>query len=472
MSSPVAEPSPVATRCALLAIVLVASALRLPTLGVQSLWFDEAATWGQVNGTFADIIYRTSADNYPPLYNILAWLAVQGLGDSEWVLRLPAALLGVANVWLLYALGRRIAGPTAGLIAALLLALSGFHLWHSQEARMYTLLAFAATAAGWAAIDAIERAGWRSATLLALAGTALMYSHPYGALTFAGIGLGAVLVVVGRRDWSGLAWLAGAGAVSLVAFVPWAVILLGRANVINHTGFWIESLSLNTFRQALSELSRGMIYALILAVPLLLLWRRRLVPPRIGYAPVLLVAWVIVPIVLGVVISLLLEPVFIHRYLLGILPALLLLIALSAVALTRTKRSRAIMVSLILILGLVTLFYRPLSPRTDWRSAVAEVRSQYQAGDCIGLHRPEHRVTLDYYWRDPDRCTLTEAANPETVAALDLNGKLYVLSDVARNTADRMAARIAAVLPLVETKRYHRMALFVFAADESARRSQ
>ena len=159
MSPQAAEPSPVATRYALLAIVLVASALRLPTLGTQSLWFDEAATWSQVEGTLGDLFIRTSADNYPPLYNILAWLAVQVLGDAEWVLRLPAALLAVANVPLLYLLGRRIAGPSAGLLAAALLALSAYHVWYSQEARMYSLLAFAATAYAWAAFDCWSSAG-------------------------------------------------------------------------------------------------------------------------------------------------------------------------------------------------------------------------------------------------------------------------------------------------------------------------
>jgi len=86
-----------------------AALLRLPTLGAQSFWTDEGATWIQVSGSLADVIARTAADNYPPLFNLLAWACVQAFGEAEWAMRFPSALLGIANVWLLYALV--VAGP-------------------------------------------------------------------------------------------------------------------------------------------------------------------------------------------------------------------------------------------------------------------------------------------------------------------------------------------------------------------------
>jgi mannosyltransferase len=457
-----AEPSPVATRYALLAIVLVAAALRLPTLGVQSLWFDEAATWGQVNDSFAEIIYRTSADNYPPLYNILAWLLVQVLGDAEWVLRLPAALLAIANVPLLYLLGRRIAGPSVGLLAAALLALSAYHVWYSQEARMYSLLAFAATAYGWAALRGLERPGLGPALLLAGSGIILVYSHPYGALTWAGIGLGALLVHVARRDWRGLGWLIGAGFASALVFLPWAIILIGRARVIETTGFWIATPTAGSVLEDLIRLTGGLVVLVLLAIPILLWRRRRLVPLRLGFAPVILVAWVTVPVVLGFIASLLFEPVFHPRYLLGTLPAWLLLYALALLALFASPRARVIAAALSLVVGIVVLVTDSPGPRADWRAMAARAQALYQPGDCVMMDVHYHRVALDYYWRDPDRCNIGGDASASLAAANAPEGRLFVIANMGKQWREVLASEIEQVLERVDAIEFRGITLYMF----------
>ncbi len=58
-------------------------------------------------------------------------------GTSEFALRLPSALLGAASVPLIFLLGRRVYGPAVGLAVAVVLALHGFHIFWSQNARMY-----------------------------------------------------------------------------------------------------------------------------------------------------------------------------------------------------------------------------------------------------------------------------------------------------------------------------------------------
>lgn len=462
MSTKAAEPSPAATRYALLAIILVAAALRLPTLGVQSLWFDEAATWGQVNGSFAELIYRTSADNYPPLYNILAWLAVQVLGDAEWVLRLPAALIAIANVPLLYLLGRKIAGPSAGLLAAALLALSAYHVWYSQEARMYSLLAFAATAYAWAVFRLLERRGSWATLLLSVTGAILVYSHPYGALTWAGIGLGAVLVLVSRRDWAGLGRLVGAGFATALIFLPWAIILLGRARVIETTGFWIEMPTAWSAFEDLYELSGHLIILVLVAVPLLFVRRGRLVPLHLGFAPVFLASWVAVPVLLGFAASLLFEPIFHPRYLLGTLPAWILLYALVLMALLRSFRTRVIAAALTLLLSIVVLVTDSPAPRNDWRGTAAATQRLYQADDCVMMDDHYRRVALDYYWRDAARCTIPGDASAPLAAANAPAGQLLVIANMRWDAREFLAAEIEQVLERVDAFEFRGITLFVF----------
>src|SRR5207237_10048583 len=61
------------------------------------------------------------------------------LGDSEFVVRALSALMGIATIPTLYALGTRLFGRRTGLIASTLLALNAFHIQWSQEARAYSL---------------------------------------------------------------------------------------------------------------------------------------------------------------------------------------------------------------------------------------------------------------------------------------------------------------------------------------------
>ena len=91
------------------------------------------------------MLAATARDNYPPLHNIILHFTIAMFGNPEMALRAPSALLGVGSVYLLYRVGALLWDRTTGLIAALLLALSGFHVWYSTEARMYTLLSFTAT---------------------------------------------------------------------------------------------------------------------------------------------------------------------------------------------------------------------------------------------------------------------------------------------------------------------------------------
>ena len=50
------------------------------------------------------------------------------LGLGEFAVRLPAALIGTATVYVLYLLGSAVAGRGTGLLAALLLAISPWHV--------------------------------------------------------------------------------------------------------------------------------------------------------------------------------------------------------------------------------------------------------------------------------------------------------------------------------------------------------
>ncbi len=127
----------------LVLIILLALGLRLYRLDAQSLWYDEAFSVYLARMDLAEITARTAADVQPPLYYYLlhGWITL--FGEGEAVLRGLSLLFGVLTVPLIYLVGRQLfRSRLAGVLAALLVAVSPLHLWYGQELRMYTLLTF------------------------------------------------------------------------------------------------------------------------------------------------------------------------------------------------------------------------------------------------------------------------------------------------------------------------------------------
>ncbi|MBV6521953.1 MAG: hypothetical protein MNPFHGCM_02097 [Gemmatimonadaceae bacterium] len=116
--------------------------VRLPGAGSE-LWADEVyAVMESFRTPFPQTLAIFPGDNKHPLYALLAHVALSVFGETPWAVRLPAILFGVATIPLLYALGRRITSRMEALASTALLALSYHHVWFSQNARGYSMLAF------------------------------------------------------------------------------------------------------------------------------------------------------------------------------------------------------------------------------------------------------------------------------------------------------------------------------------------
>ena len=134
---------------AIAAIALLAAALRLSTLDLQSFWYDEAFTPVHVlhPSLWATLRSVVHTENTPPLWYILEWADSRVLGTGELALRLPSALAGVATVLVAWAIGRELAGRRAAILCATFVAVNPLFIWYSQEARAYGLFVLSAAVA-------------------------------------------------------------------------------------------------------------------------------------------------------------------------------------------------------------------------------------------------------------------------------------------------------------------------------------
>jgi 4-amino-4-deoxy-L-arabinose transferase-like glycosyltransferase len=211
-------------------IVLVALLLRLFLIGQQSFWSDEMLTLVSTT-KHGDKFYsflQTAESNKPPLYYWMfrAWTDER---TNETTARLPSAFMGAMSCGLLYLLVRRLSSETLALGSASLLTLSPWHLWYSQETRMYAMWVFLSLAMLLSAVRFLQKPGLSSWLLFVITGALCCYSYSYG---FFGLALTTALLWGWRKNltWTEMGVYAGAHLCIFLIFAPWLARMVLSSN--------------------------------------------------------------------------------------------------------------------------------------------------------------------------------------------------------------------------------------------------
>lgn len=274
----------------LLLVLMLAAFLRLYHLNLQGLWGDEG--WSV---EFSDphspreVTTQLVPDLHPPLYFILLSGWRQVAGNSEIAMRLLAVFPALLTVAIVARLGRVLFSPTAGVLAALMLAIADKHIVLSQEVRHYPL------AFMWMALCSLAFFHWlrhpsRTHTLCyAVLIILCVYTHYYAALIVMVQILYALLVL---RPWGRVGRLLGVIGLSLVAFMPWAAVayyqLLIRPEGITHS--WPRTWATFDFL-AIDFLGRPVALAAgLLIIGVFWGWRR--------LTPSYVVLWLAMPVII------------------------------------------------------------------------------------------------------------------------------------------------------------------------------
>jgi mannosyltransferase len=251
---------------ALSAVLLAAFGLRVWLLGDQNIWWDEGLAIWAIRQGWVRMTLWTASDVHPPLYFWLlkAWVSLAG--ESEFAARFISLLCGVVTVAALYPLAKALLGRRTALLATVLLAFSRFHVWWSQEMRMYIVATLCGvlslhmllrwfTAEGWwpTGTQARSERPARPALLYVLTTAAGLYTL-YLFVTVVLIENLFLLYLVLRQNPSmrrhSLArWVLAQVAV-LALFAPWLAVALPRM----HSWSVAEPFSLRVFVQLYATL--------------------------------------------------------------------------------------------------------------------------------------------------------------------------------------------------------------------------
>jgi len=353
-------------------IVFLAFALRMLRLDFQPLWWDEGYSVYFASMSLPSMVEATSLDIHPPFYYALlrGWIALAG--PSPFSLRLFSVLVGTITIPLFYFFARMLLGEAIAKVATLLLACSPFHVYYSQEIRMYglvTLLGLSSTAA----LLLILRGKKALAPVYVLLSTLALYTQYYAAFIL----LAHVAIVLSNwhRGKAQAQVALAALIVSLALYLPWVVYSGERLFLYVQGKKAIEQYSplplhyflarhLATFGMGhlppkLAPLfwAGGAILSALMAAGILALRKN----PEALY---LLSFYLFIPLLGGFAVNLLypFHPVYFERILLISFPPFLLLLACGISSLKPYLSLNATLA--LMLISLASFYFTPVIPRT------------------------------------------------------------------------------------------------------------
>ncbi len=331
-------------------VILAAFGLRLYRLGYQELRGDEAFGYFFSLRSVSGIFRGTLALREPhPIASYLlekSWIAVAG--SSEFALRFLSMWFGVVAVALVYRLARRLALPRASaLLAAALLAVSPYAVWHSQDARMYSLSLALTLASTCLAVEVVARprlSSWLSYAVVSWLALNTHYFVAFVLLAQNAWFLGQA--VLSRQPYRRLApaWVAVQLLVALL-YTPW--VLAAGGIIAGYGGNGDSPAFGEMLRRALGVFAIGetapdtlrSLAALLAAA--LLIWGTVLLlrSGRSGRSALaLLLLYLFLPLV-ATWASARGRPIFNERYLIAAAPPFCLLVAVAGTGVPRAIRS-------------------------------------------------------------------------------------------------------------------------------------
>jgi hypothetical protein len=342
------------------------------------------------------------SDTNPPLYYLLlsAWTRLVGTGDQ--VLRFFSLLWAALTLPFLWRLGWDLGDREVGWAAVVLYAWSPASVFYSIEGRMYSMVWCLSTVLACLSLRLVRQgattagaAGWLG---IAVAG---FYTHYF----FAFVGLACGAWMLGRPGRLSRRTTLGLGAACALAVAPWYGQVTASLAGWRVTGKWLgdplrwPEVATRPFELAWSLLAGGSHWggsplvdgAVAAAYALLALWLFRSGKLAGLFSPDRWLLWLwVAAVVLGPYILDFVRHTGasrIPRYVLGALPAAMLLVALAVRPLP--ARTRAAFIGLVLAgwtAGLAPIVRQPSRPGAVYGALASELERWFRPDDLVLVH--------------------------------------------------------------------------------------
>ena len=389
----------------MLPIIALAFATRLYHLDGQSLWFDEIVIVALARVPWYDgfVAALGQGIQLTPIFHGLVklWLSI---GDSDWLLRVPAVLAGVLTVPLVFKLGQFYFSDKVGLVAAFVFAINPYQVWYGQELKLYALLPLAAAGVMFAFCQMVQSGGRRGIGALIFFNLLGLPAH-YFLFLISTVQFLYLLITL-RRTYPLLRRWVLAQVIGVSPLLLWWLFIIQRQHYAVGVGWaprphWFDPLLtlwnfayMYTGELSLITIAALAVMAVGLGLGLFQAWRR----PVWGW---LLILWLLFPIIVTVLMSFL-SPIsfYVDRYFLIITPVLTILTVAGLLSLPSLKLGWGLLLVFVALtaFGLWRVYFdRTLFSKEDWRTLAHRLDAQTQSTQMVITCLDGHRLSFEYY---------------------------------------------------------------------------
>jgi hypothetical protein len=387
--------------------------LALAQIDAASLWADETWSIWVAQRPWPQLLRSVAGDVHPPFFFAMlkGWLALAG--KSAFAVRFHSLAWGMLGLAVTFALGRRLLDGWTALLVLIWLGAHGFLLYYLREARMYSLVFALSALSMWTYVQwrrQPTRTGWLA---YAVVTAMLAYVHYLGVLVV--VAQGIHQAITGPRRFG--AWLLACG-LALLLFLPWVPTLLAQAT--DHPAGphqMVTPTNWPSIRHLLWVLSGGA--GLFVAAPLVLGAFRRIFADEVTVTgrkgdpvdqpvrrPVtvtcllpetwlLLSLWAVAPPAILLVANAWLTPLYEVRNVIGVLPAIALVVGAGLRQLAWPPLAAAALALLVAANLAFGPALRP--PKSPWRQAFETVGAARTPGTPTLLKVVEPASPEAYY---------------------------------------------------------------------------
>ena len=283
----------------------------------QSLWRDEAFSFFLALKSPLEIISLTALDYSPPLYYTLLHYWTTLFGETELSLRSLSLLFHLGSVFVSSLIIHKLTNKWLGaLLTSLAVLLNPYLIHYAFETRMYTMLAFLILTSTWFLFN-------KKHLLSGLFAALAIFTHNYATFYLVSLVLILLLTENQKPKLMGFFKLI---LLPILALGSWASIVLSQWSRIE-SSFWLSKPTfislLGTFHSYIighnSYVFGNYLFYTSLATILLAIFSWKFSKIRLPLNKVLMPAALILPVVLSIIVSLTITPIYHDRYLISTL---------------------------------------------------------------------------------------------------------------------------------------------------------
>ncbi|RMF03659.1 MAG: hypothetical protein D6768_05365 [Chloroflexi bacterium] len=414
---------------AMLLILLAGFALRMVNLGRQSLWYDETVSAFLARLPVTELVAHTARDIHPPGYYLLLHFWAAASGTSETALAWFSLLFGMLLIPLTFLLAKTLFNQNVARWSALLVAVSPYNIWYSQEVRMYTLGAACGVAATWFALRALtvsspaDRKFWAGYVLFAVMGLYALYYFSFLLLVINALFLIYTLQPTVNRPK--LAELIAANLVTALLYLPWLPIAWRQATNPPVPPWRTPPALWNVALESWSALSWGQsvnpVDAWPLLLPAILLFGLGLfaLAAKSRKKTIFLLAYTFGPLLLIYLLSFV-TPLYHVRYVFTYAPAFYIVLGGGLAWLATRRRWVAVAAAALWLAAsgysLLQYFTAPQYRPDDFRGAVQFIDNHWQPGDALLANAGYTYTAGDVYTNIPGLAIRRLVPYPDSAA--------------------------------------------------------